>query len=157
MLARKLDAGTAVPPFAFITLFKAFTDILEMQSTGLSLEKASGVGDLVVLLGLERCALACLEADVAGKRARVQGTPSTEDRNDDIAGEAYTLAATLSPQTFVGVEVLLDDVKQRGSAESGTLISVCDASLMGTAQVIRRSPAEKSNVGRRSAMRGYFF
>lgn len=87
MLARKADAGTAVPPFAFMALLSAFTDILEMQRTGLSLENASGV-EVLVLVAVERCALACLEVDVAGKRANVQGTPSTLDKNDEIVGQA---------------------------------------------------------------------
>ena len=66
-------------------------------------------------------------------------------------------AATLSPHTFVGVEVLLSGVKQRGSADSGTLISVQGASLSHTAQVMRRRPAAKSRDGRSRAMRGCFF
>ena len=156
MLARKVDAGTACPPLAFMAVLRAFRDVREMHNTGLSFEKAKGMGSLLLVL-LLRCAFACLEAEFAGKRASVQGTPSTDDKNEDMWVEAYILADTVSPQTFVGVEVLLLGVKHRGSADSGTLISVTVLSLIGTAHLMRNSPAEKSKEDCNRAIRGYFF
>lgn len=88
MLARKVDAGTAVPPRAFMAVLRALRDVREMQRTGLSFEKARGVASLLFVPLLLRCAFACLEAEFAGKRAKVQGTPSTEDKNVDIRAEA---------------------------------------------------------------------
>ena len=88
MLARKVDAGTAVPPLALMAAFRALRDVRDMQRTGLSFEKARGVASLLFVPLLLRCAFACLEAEFAGKRAKVQETPSTEDRKEDIRGEA---------------------------------------------------------------------
>jgi len=88
MLARKVDAGTAVPPLAFMAVFRASRDVREMQRTGLSFEKARGVVSLLFVPLLLRCAFACLEAEFAGKRAKVQGTPSTEDKKEDMRDEA---------------------------------------------------------------------
>jgi len=88
MLARKVDAGTAVPPLALMAAFRALRDVRDMQRTGLSFEKARGVASLLFVPLLLRCAFACLDAEFAGKRAKVQGTPNTADRKEDIRGEA---------------------------------------------------------------------
>jgi hypothetical protein len=87
ILARKVDAGTAAPPLAIMAVLSALRDVLEIQRTGLSFEKVRGVRvwPLVLLL---RCAFACLEAEFAGNLASVQGTPSTEDKNEDMRVDA---------------------------------------------------------------------
>jgi hypothetical protein len=85
MLARKVDAGTACPPFAFIVALRALIDMREIHNTGLSFEKVKGVTSLLLLwVVLLKCGFECRDAEFAGKRAKVQGTPSTEDKKVDM-------------------------------------------------------------------------